>query len=126
MKNINYFAYITVILTIALVYVFGELKYEKKMSKTRDLWLLEDASELEDEIDYLNGVIGELSKQNKEYEIILGVIKLKIAQDKEAKGEPKEEVKPSKQSTIPSTPKNYPGKYIPKGQTPPNVGNLVI
>lgn len=120
--KINYFAYVSVILTIALVYLFGELKHEKKMSKMRDLWLLEDASELEEQIENQQTTIGALAKQNREYEIILGIIKLKIAQDKESKEEPK--AKP--QSTIPSTPKGYPGKFIPKGQQSPNQGNLSI
>lgn len=122
MKNINYFAYATVILTLVLVYIFGELKYEKKIGKMRDLWLLEDASELEEKIESQDEVIQALAKQNKEYEIILGIIKLKMAQDKESKEQPK--AKP--QSTIPGTPKGYPGKFIPKGQQSPNQGNLVI
>jgi hypothetical protein len=125
MKNINYFAYVSVILTLVLVYVFGELKYEKKIGKMRDLWLLEDASELQEKIDNQDEVIQELAKQNKEYEIILGIIKLKMAQNKEIKKEePKPKAKP--QSTIPGTPKGYPGKFIPKGQQSPNQGNLTI
>ena len=125
MKNINYFAYVSVILTLVLVYVFGELKYEKKIGKMRDLWLLEDASELQEKIDNQDEVIQELAKQNKEYEIILGIIKLKMAQNKEIKKEePKPKAKP--QSTIPSTPKGYPGIYIPNGQQSPNQGNLTI
>ena len=120
----NYFAYATVILTIAIVYIFGELKYEKKMAKTKELWLLEDTAELEEEIENKDEVIQALAKQNKEYEIILGIIKLKMAQDKESKEQPK--AKPHQQSTIPSTPKGYPGIYIPKGQQSPNQGSLTI
>ncbi len=125
MKNINYFAYATVVLTIVLVYLFGELKYEKKMSKMRDLWLLEDTSELEEEIEGLEATIGVLAKKNREYEIIIGTIKLKIAQDREAKGEPKEPVKPSQQSTIPKLDPNYPGEFIPKGHIPPKGSPLL-
>jgi hypothetical protein len=125
MKNINYFAYVSVILTLVLVYVFGELKYEKKIGKMRDLWLLEDASELQEKIDNQDEVIQELAKQNKEYEIILGIIKLKMAQNKEIKKE-EPKAKPHKQSTIPSTPKGYPDIYVPNGQQSPNQGNLTI
>jgi hypothetical protein len=126
MKNINYFAYATFILTIALVYLFGELKHQKTISKTKELWLLEDTSELEDRIDGLEATISILAKQNKEYEIMFAIIKLKIDQDKEVKEEPKEEVKPSQQSTIPKLNPNYPGRYIPKGQPSPNDGKLII
>jgi hypothetical protein len=125
MKNINYFAYVSVILTLVLVYVFGELKYEKKIGKMRDLWLLEDTAELEEQIESKDEVIQALAKKNKEYEIIIGIIKLKIAQDEEIKKE-EPKAKPHKQSTIPSTPKNYPGIYIPNGQQSPNQGNLTI
>ena len=110
---------------IVLVYVFGELKYEKKLSKMKELWLLEDAEELDKEIASLEETVHILAKKNKEYEIILGIIKLNIAKDKEIKKEePKPKAKP--QSTIPSVPKGYPGKFIPKGQQSPNQGNLVI
>jgi hypothetical protein len=115
----NYFAYVTVILTIAIVYIFGELKYEKKMAKTKELWLLEDASELEEKIEYKDEVIQALAKQNKEYEIILGIIKLKMAQNKESKEE-EPQAKSHQQSTIPSFKKMSPGKFIPKGQKSPN------
>jgi hypothetical protein len=87
----------------------------------RDLWLLEDYSELEEKIEYQESVIQVLAKQNKEYEILFGIIKFKMSQDKE---EPK--AKPHQQSTIPSTPKGYPGIYIPKGQQSPNQGSLTI
>ncbi len=119
----NYFAYATVILTIAIVYIFGELKYEKKMSKTRDLWLLEDTSELEEEIERLQTAVQVLAKQNKEYEIMFSVIKLKIEQNKQDKDD---KVKPSQQSTIPKLDHNYPGKFIPKGQPSPNDNILSI
>lgn len=119
MRKINFFAYITVALSIVLVYTFGELKYEKKLAKTKELWLLEDAEELEQEIDRYKDTIQILAKQNREYEIIIQTIKLKIAQDLENKKK-ESEVKPHQQSTIPSTPKGYPGQYIPRGHKSPN------
>jgi hypothetical protein len=121
----NYFAYATIILTLVLVYIFGELKYEKKMAKTKELWLLNDTADLEEKIDNQEIVIQALAKQNKEYEIIISIIELNIAKDLEIK---KEDLKPKAkpQSTMPSVPKGYPGIYIPKDKQSPNQGNLTI
>jgi hypothetical protein len=97
------------------------------MGKTKELWLLEDAEELQVEIDSMNVTIQTLAKQNKEYEIILSMIKLKMAEAREkGEGSKDEKVEPIKQSTIPKLTPNYPGEYIPKGQPSPNQGSLTI
>ena len=115
----NYFEYATVILTIALVYLFGELKYEKKVSKMRLDKLTEEVTEFEDYNGRLEQMVAYLSKQIKEYEALFAVIKLKIEKDKQDKQDSQQpEAKP--QSTMPSVPKGYPGIYIPKGQQSPN------
>lgn len=102
MRKINFFAYITVALAIGLVYTFGELKYEKKLAKAKELWLLEDAEELAQEIDRYKETIQILAKQNREYEIILQTIKLKIAEQQQAaqNGEKPKEEKPKTQEEI--------------------------
>ena len=127
MRNTNYFVYATIILTVLLVYLFGELKYEKKIAKMRDLWLLEDTEALEEKLEMQEATIQTLAKQNKEYEIILSMIKLKMAEAREKGEEPSDEKPdPIQQSTIPKRPDNYPGEYIPKGTTPKIQGNLTI
>jgi len=128
----NYFAYATVVLTLLLVYVFGELKYEKKMGKTKETWLLNDTTQLEDKIVCLETTVTELAKQNKQYEIFIAIIKLKLEEDKNIKtdgldvNKKEEKPKAKTQSTVPSVPKGYPGKFIPKGQQSPNQESLTI
>lgn len=129
MEKINYFAYISVALVIALVYTFGELKHEKKIAKSKELWLLEDTSELEVEIERLNDVVKVLAKQNREYEAILTVIKLKMEEAKQGKPMevPKQELKPQPQTTQPSLfERGYPGTYIPRGELSPNANQFRI
>jgi hypothetical protein len=123
MNKETFLSYISVILTVGLVYTFGELKYEKKIAKAKELWLLEDTQELEKEIEKLNEVVKVLAKQNREYEAILSVIKLKMEEAKQGKPieVPKQEPKPQTQKKQPSLfERGYPGRYIPKGEIPPN------
>lgn len=114
MNKINFFAYISVALTIGLVYTLGELKYEKKLAKTKELWLIEDSEELAQEIDRYKETVQILAKQNREYEIILQTIKLKMDEAR-AKGEIKEE-----------KPKTQEEKYKKSGvYIPPSKKSLV-
>lgn len=123
MTKINYFAYICVALTIGLVYTLGELKYEKKVAKSKELFLLQDTGALEEQVYSLQEHIQVIEKQNKEYQIILGIIKLKMDESKKNPSvvppqnttPPQKDLKPLPQATIPRMNKDYPGTYIPKG-----------